>query len=547
MKSNVLHPYPGGWTNELSLGMPWVVLEHENGASLYVGNHDDGIAFSCFMAELDVELRLDAESQAAFGNSAPQRWPPDAGADSTVTLAWALFPFLQPGASFEGPPVVFRVLEGGGWRAAVECFRAGLEERLGTIPRRRTWLADADAWAAVCMLFNDGTVTHRVSDLPRLAADAAEAGISTLVLAGWSCGGLDGGLPFYRLDPRLGTEAEFSAALNECRASGVRVVALAQVQQICAETEWFRMEGHRYLVQNENGDPYYYGGVHYGTKTLLFQLGFGPPQILTANPAHPELQELILEELARIVEYGLLDGILLDKLHTGDPYSLDFNPRLPGTPSTRFHRAVENTVRAFADSVAEDFAIAAEASWDRVMPYCEAVFARYFEREHLPVQELAFPGVRLTTTIVGDGDTNMVNNALRHGHIICLEPHYLHGGVADVPHLARYVREVLDLRRRLRPLLWYGALADPARVEVIGDDILHGVFEPAADAGAEAGALALVLNHFQDAKRHARVSFADGWARAAVYRPFRDPEMVDTPLEVSVPAGEYVVVVPHDR
>jgi hypothetical protein len=55
------------------------------------------------------------------------------------------------------------------------------------------------------------------------------------------------------------------------------------------------------------------------------------------------------------------------------------------------------------------------------------------------------------------------------------------------------------------------------------------------------------LNHFQDAKRHARVSFADGWARAAVYRPFRDPEMVDTPLEVSVPAGEYVVVVPHDR
>jgi hypothetical protein len=541
-KSNVLHPYPGGWTNEMSLGMPWVALEHSSGAGLYVGNHDEDITFSCFMTEFDAELRLDAEDQIAFGNSAPQRWPSEPE-DGTLALAWAHFPFVAPQESFRGPDIVVRSLKEAGWRAAVDYFRVEREQRLEVTPSRRTWLADADVWAFVCMMFNDGTVLKRVSDLPHLAAQASAAGIGTLVLLGWSEGGLDAGFPFYRLDSRLGTPAEFSAALEECRGSGVHALVLAQIQQICAETAWFREEGHRYLVQNPSGDPYYYGGVHYAPNTLLMQLGFEAPQILTANPAHPEFRKLILAELERIVDYGV-DGVLLDKVNCGDPYSLDFNPSLAGTPSTRFHRALEETVREFIARLDRhpNFAVVTESGWDRVMPYCEAALTRYFEREHLPVQELAYPDVRVTTTVVADSDTNTVNNALRYGHVICLEPHYSHDDLTSLPNLTRYIREVSKLRRHLRGLLWDGTIADPTCVEVVGDDVLYGVFTPTTVSSSN-GQLAVVLNHFQDAPRAATIACPNKPGAAIVYRPFREPERVDVPLELVVPPGEYVVLV----
>jgi hypothetical protein len=541
-KTNVLHPYPGGWTNEMSLGMPWVVLEQSQGPGLYIANDDPEIAFSCFMSEYDVEMRLDAEAQAAFGNSAPQRWPTETGDESTLALGWTLFPFAEPGQTFTGPPIALELIPEGGWRAAVEHFRVGLERRQGPSPRRPTWLADSDGWTAICMMFNDGSVVHRPSDLPRIAADAAAVGITTILLMGWSNGGLDGGFPFYNVDPRLGSEDEFRDALAGCRERGVRVVLMAQLQQVCPESDWFRSEGHAYLVQNPHGDPYYSGGVFYGNNTTLDQLGFTAPQILTANPAHERFREHAIAELTRIVDYGA-DGVLIDKLHTGDPYSLDFNPNLPGTPATRFHRALAESVREFADAVAEhdQFAIAAECGWDRMMPFCEAAFSRYFERDHLPVQELAFPGVRVTTTLVGDTDTNMINNALRHGHVVCLEPHYVHGEVASLPNVSRYLGEALALRRELRPLLWEGRVADPSSVSVAGD-LLHGVFEAPGDGGRPA-TRAVVLNHFESDTRAALVGVPEGAGMATVHRPFAAPQEVELPGMIEVPAGEYVVIV----
>jgi Domain of unknown function (DUF6259) len=545
-KPFILHPYPGGWTHDMALGMPWIALEHESGRGLYFANRDDAFTFSCALLEFDSEMRIDTPSSGDFGSVAPQRWPMEAGEDSTLALAWTAFPFAAPGESFEGPEIVLRALSGG-WREAAEHFGADLESRVGRIPRKTTWLAESDGWVATAMMFNDGTIRRRVEDLPQVAANAAEVGVSTILLMGWNVGGLDGGYPNYTLDPRLGTDDEFRAALAACREQGVRVVLMGQIQQICAETEWFREEGHRYLVQNPSGDPYYGGGVHYGFNTVLDHLGFSAPQILTANPAHPEFRKHVMRQLGRIVEYGA-DGVLLDKLHTGDPYSLDYNPALPGTPATRFHRGLAEAIQEFAEQVAtgDDFAIVGECSWDRAMPYCEATFSRYFEREHLPVQELAFPDVRLSTTMVGDTDTQMVNNALRNGHAVCLEAHWCHGEVGSLPRLGLYLKEVFALRRRLRSILWHGRPADPRTVGVQGDDVLFNVFRPRRGAATDEGPeLAVVLNHFEDSPRQATIALPGAGTAAAVHRPFKEQEIVSLPATLDVPVGEYVVVVPE--
>lgn len=545
-RSNMLFPYPGGWMHPDSLGMPWVTIAHPDGRAIYLGNHDPDVPFSAFWMEFDAEMRFDTGSIAALGSAAVQRWPdPADDPDASLNLAWVSFPFLRPGSTYHGPSIVVG-FHGHGWRGSAARFRREFDSRLGAPRIRPTWLGDADAWLAIVMMFNDGTVQYRAVDLPHAATEAAKAGIHAILLAGWSNGGLDGGMPIYRVDPRLGTEAEFSEAMAACRALGVRIMVMAQVAEVNVETEWFRREGHRYVVQSPSGDPYYYGGVFYSMNTLLDQLGYSAPQIVTANPAHPTFREFVLSELEHIVDLGA-HGVLLDKLNTGDPYSLDYAPQLPGSPSSRFHPALLATVAEFADRVMArdpEFAIAAESGWDRAMPYTEASYTRYFDRQHLPVQEVVFPEVRLTTTIVSDADRSMVNNALRYGHVMCLEPRYYHAGLSAMPNLVPYVGEALRVRRALSALLWDGRLADEGRADIQGD-VLFSVRERAPDAPRDPDrALAVVINHFGSAARQARIDVPGDDRTAVLYRPFKEPEVVGLPVTTDVPAGEFLVVVP---
>ena len=178
------------------------------------------------------------------------------------------------------------------------------------------------------------------------------------------------------------------------------------------------------------------------------------------------------------------------------------------------------------------------------MPFVEASYTRYFDRDHLPVQELVYPEVRVTTTITGDSDLNMVNNALRHGHVVCLEPRYFHAGLSAVPRLAAYAREVLRVRRLLRNVLWDGRLADPGRAVVQGS-VLHGVFAArAADPGA--GTLAVVLDHFEPTAQPLTLDIPGAAREVVVHRPFREPERARLPLATEVPAREFVVLVANE-
>lgn len=553
-RPNLLFPYPGGWTHPLALGMPWVSIGHPDGRSVYLGNHDDNVAFSAFWVEFDAQLRFDTRSTAALSSSAQQRWPePQSDPDASATLGWVDFPFLAPGERYQGPPIVIR-FHADGWRGSAARFRRAHGARLGESRRPHSWASDTDAWLTVVMMFNDGKIAVRASGLSGLAEEAAAAGISAILLAGWSIGGLDGGMPDYHVDPRLGSEDDFRQALEACRERGVRVMLMAQIGQVVAGTEWFRAEGYRYVVRHADGNPYFAGGVYYGWNTLLDQLGYSAPQIVTANPAHPSFRTYVTAQLEHILDLGA-DGVLLDKLNTGDPFCLDYNEDLPGTPSTRFHAALIDTLRAFVEIACNRdpaFAITAETGWDRAMPYVDAAYTRYFDREHLPVQELTFPEVRLTTTIVGNTDRAMVNNALRYGHVICVEPGYFHARPADVPDLVAYVRETIRLRRLLRGLLWDGRLVDDQHVVVSGQ-VLHSVFAGAPQSAAGAGIstpdespIAVVVSHFETDGREVRIDVRRTVRHGVIHRPFRAPERVELPLTADVPPGEFFVLTVGD-
>lgn len=545
--SNVLHPYPGGWTNPSSLGMPWVALLNDRSRrGVYIGNHNPEITFSTFWAEFNMPLAIRTANQAAFGSFVTQTWPaPEAMADQPygATLGWVMFPFLPAGDQWHGPPIVVKFLEGTWWQAA-DRFRAWIDSRQPQRDHSWSWLYQADAWLSLVMLENDGTLRYHARDLARVAAEAASAGVGVLLLVGWSMGGLDGGYPDYRVDPRVGGEAEFAQAVAACQAGGVRVMLMANVAQVHVETPWFKAEGHRYIVRNAFGDYYGAGGVWYGFATLMDQLGSTVPQMMTANPAHPAFQAHMVRSLEAMQALGI-DGILLDKVNTGDPYCLDFNPELPGTPASRFHAALERTVRAGVEATQQkspDFRYAIETGWDRILPYGDAAYTRYFEQDHAPLVEYLFPEVRQTNCVVSDADLALVNNCLRHGHIICFEALYYHGVLSDVPRLTRYVREVLRVRRELRHLLWDGRIIPADFAEVRGQ-VWTGAFATSQRALRE---VALVLNHFERTPQPVEIAFRDGpWTQARLFRPFREPEEVGLPVSTSLAPDEFLVIVPY--
>ena len=100
--SNLVHPYPGGWTHPLALGMPWVSFVHPDGRALYIGDHDDRVTFSAFWIRARRPSALRTGTMAALGSSAQQRWPEevlDPGA--SLNLAWVSFPFLAPGGRWK--------------------------------------------------------------------------------------------------------------------------------------------------------------------------------------------------------------------------------------------------------------------------------------------------------------------------------------------------------------------------------------------------------------------------------------------------------------
>src|SRR5262249_1273909 len=202
-----------------------------------------------------------------------------------------------------------------------------------------------------------------------------------------------------------------------------------------------------------------------------------------------------------------------------------------------------DVLRAFhqaARSAIPDFAIASETHWDRAFPYVDASYARYFGADHLPTVDYTFPEFRATCCVTGPADFGLVNNCLRYRHIINLEPRCLHASTVDVPHLARYVAEVLRLRRELRGVLWDSRIVEPREVERAGDGGMRcGVLHSLLGEGKAA-----VLHHFEERALRTRVSIPGAaQSSATLYQPFRAPREVRLPFDLTLEADEVGVLV----
>jgi hypothetical protein len=184
------------------------------------------------------------------------------------------------------------------------------------------------------------------------------------------------------------------------------------------------------------------------------------------------------------------------------------------------------------------FCVAAESHYDRLLGHVDASFNRVSAADHIPLHRYIFPEYRQTVCVPGGADYNLVNLGIRYCYIINLEPMRYAKDVRAVAPLAAYTKQVLDLRRSLKHLLWDGEYCDVLGFSIKSKDkVFGGLFK----SGKEQ---ALVLQHYLGREAEAVVKFKEGRPkRYTVYRPGQPPESLSPKDPVSIPERGLAVVV----
>ncbi|MHB8687224.1 MAG: DUF6259 domain-containing protein [Candidatus Dormibacteraceae bacterium] len=522
-----------GYPSQMS--MPWVDVYdavHRRGFMLVNRDPRPAAAFSMAFAQL---------FPCSNWRGAKQYWPdPAHSGDEPVgmTLAWACFPFVRSGAVWESPPVALHFHQGT-WYAAADHYREWFDRTIPwAIDKSHSWLSEQDAWQSTIISYPEGTIGYRFTDLPQLAAEAKRAGIRVLQIDGWDQGGIDRDYPIYVPDPRLGTADELQAAISSCRALGVEILLFANLQWAHIETDWWRQELHRYAVQDPRGFVRNSSGWEY--HTLLGLAAQCEPRMVPMDPAHPEFDRIIRDQLLGAARLGS-GGMQIDKLLGG--FGIDYTPGLPLPPDEAMNSGVLSSLMGFLNQARQQnprFCIAGETHWDRLIPFVDVSYSRFFSEEHLPTTQRAFPEYRQTCCVVGHWDFGLINNSLRYGHVVNVETRCLHGSAADAPGLAAYLKEVLALRRSLWDVLWHSQIAEPVGIEVEADSDLRYTLHQSRSGQRSA----LVLNHFARDSRKARVSLPElGRPEVQVHRPGEQPVTLRAPLDIELGPDQVAVLI----
>lgn len=524
-----------GFTYPGTMPMGWMdVFNRKAGIGYYYANQDPDTRLTLLYLEMRPFTK---------GASVKDSWPslsemPE-GEPFGLTMGWVNFPYLMRG-TFKAGPVALQV-HGGDWHTASGIYRSWYDQHF-TIKRPLSWLRQEQAWQSIIISNPEDVVVHRFSELPKLAADAKKYGITTFEVLGWNIGGIDRGYPQYQPDPRLGTPKEFRKALADIRAIGVHPLIFANVQVADTATPLFRKTLKQYAVQGRWAPDWFLMG--WGEGTISGRAGLAQSNMTWMSPSHLAFRKLLMDQYLDLVRNGAA-GFQLDK--TQVLWALDFNPRLPVSPDKSLIGGVLATYKELllkARAIDPNFALAAETWTDRAFPYVDVSYMRMGDID-MNSSALRYTFPEWTATIFGEspGDFNPMNNGMRYGLVWALAPRHYNDSV-DEPltrPLARYVAELIRIRKQYADTLFYGRFNDTLGATVQGDaDIRYSVFK-ARESNSHVRACVVV--NFGDAPGSAEVSIDGVDGEVTIATPFNPDRKAVLPVRISIPPHQLAVIV----
>jgi hypothetical protein len=524
----------GGFSYPGSMSMGWMdVFNRKAGIGYYYANQNPETRLSL----LYVEMRPFAK-----GASVKDSWPSPAevsGKPLGLTMGWVNFPYVAKG-TFTAGPVALQVHKGDE-RAASGIYRSWFDQHF-PIKRPRSWLRQENAWQSIILSNGEDAIVHRFDELPKLAADAKKYDITTFEILGWDIGGIDRGYPQYQPDPRMGTPAEFRKALADMRAIGVHPLIFSNVQFADTATQVFRDSLKRYVVDGRWAPDWRLNG--WGEGTVSARAGFTASSMTLVSPSHPEFREYLMNQYLQLVKDGA-EGFQFDK--TNILAVLDFNPRLPVSPDKSLCQGLLETFQELIKkgrAINPNVSLASEIWFDRALPYVDVSYMRMGNIDiGSSIFRYTFP--EWTATIFGEspGDFNPMNNGMRYGLVWALAPNHYNDSADDplTQPLARYVKELIRIRKKYADLLFYGRFNDTMGATVrSGEFVRYSVFTPFN--ASEQGRACVVVN-FGDAAESVEITLEDLHGEVIVAAPNQPDRTATLPLRLSIPPHQLVVIV----
>ena len=180
--------YPGRTSSMNCFALDW----GEDG--LYYGCHDDSFELTGQVFELE-------------------RW-------SQVNMFMVRYPFLKPGESRTECNLVVSPYSGN-WTVCAEKYRKWANGWF-TPPQIPDHVAYSPGWQRIILHHQYGEYLFPYEKLEQAYDDAAQAGIDTLFLFGWTAAGMDSGYPVYSADPKLGGVKTLKENIRKVQAKGGR-------------------------------------------------------------------------------------------------------------------------------------------------------------------------------------------------------------------------------------------------------------------------------------------------------------------------------------
>jgi hypothetical protein len=188
--------------------------------------------------------------------------------------------------------------------------------------------------------------------------------------------------------------------------------------------------------------------------------------------------------------------------------------------------------------------LASEIWFDRALPYVDVSYMRMGNIDMgSSIFRYTFP--EWTATIFGEspGDFNPMNNGMRYGLVWALAPNHYNDSADDplTQPLARYVKELIRIRKQYADLLFYGRFNDTMGATVRGGEFVrYSVFKPFKPD--EPGRACVVVN-FGDAPESVEITLEDLHGEVIVAAPNQPDRTAALPLRLSIPPQQLVVIV----
>ncbi len=444
-------------------------------------------------------------------------------------------PFVPPGGSFDGSPVMFQVVKGD-WLAASRLYREFFQGAFGIVQPSEDWIRRQSFFVMTMFMMPEGTIGYTFKDIPRWALAAKKAGLGAVQVSGWQMGGHDNGYPLYEPDPRLGTWEELAAGIRYCHKLGLKVYFFANYQPMMVEMERYKTEWSKYREMAPGGGYTWMAG--WGMGTVWARAGH--PKLMTwANLAFPQFRRVIVDYFARLASIGA-DGVHVDKMF---PSGIDYNPDSPLSPdSATWEGAItlSKEIMAACRKLNPDWCMSFECNWDRMLQFGGAT---WWVGNQLITRKV-FPEHVETTSITQAYDILGVNNLVRDGHVVMLAPMSFGRGLdwAPVRGLADYVRQVKLIRDQLADAVFYGRSLGQEPVKLEGgppDGVAYNVW-----VDRRTGRRVCILTN---SRMEPRALTFPGFAGAASGRvrlhvPGHKVRTLEVPAVLTVPAERVVFV-----